>query len=156
MWTTRALSHLNFSIIFASVFKQDQFWSSVQKSMNQSTNCGRLRASGISLSRHVLEITRSWVDRRALQAWGSMLEGEVRMQSSMGNSTICSSCSSVCCFQTSSTTVKETEIKRLVQYLSNVFSDQSCTGHLLSCQILTDQRSLTSLGKKDGRCCSCI
>lgn len=89
------------------LYNSSFFLSSVQKkllSINQRTNWGSLRESGNSLSRHVLEITKSWVARAVLQAWGWTLAGEVRMQSSMGNSIICSSCSNVCCFQTSSTT----------------------------------------------------
>lgn len=76
-------------------------------SIDGSTDWGRCRLSGSSRSRQVLEITRSCEARGALQAFSWPLAGEVRMQSSMGSSTICSSCSRVCCFHTSSTTTEE-------------------------------------------------
>lgn len=74
--------------------------------MNQRTDWGRGRVSDSSRSKHVLEITRSWLARGALQVWGWTLSGEVRMQSNTGNSTNCSSCNTVCCFQTWSDTME--------------------------------------------------
>lgn len=103
----------------------------------KNTHWGRLRVSGSSLSRHVLEITRSWVATRALHA--CCLAGEVRMQSSMGNSTICNSCSSVCCFQTSSNTRKGLKSRKGKEYIPQ--EENLCSYEMLFPTTMADYES---------------
>lgn len=91
-----------------SDFEKEPHQKAVQCKLNikKSAYLVRFKIPDSSLSRQVLEITRSSAAKVARRL---TLLGEVRMQSSTGTSTICNSCSSVCCFQISSTTGKREE-----------------------------------------------
>lgn len=122
-WSILYINKQNSSpvILFSSVLYQNKI---LPKSFRvlKGTDWSSLSASGSSLSRHVFGMTRSMLAREPLQDWGWTLSGEVSMQSKTGNSTICSSCNKVCCFQTSFTT-KENFRKKEEKCCNNVCTE---------------------------------